>query len=133
MLAGTYYFYKDGNLIKEIDIADLPDMDKNTFEQYALTVGADKAVRRGVYHGGQMNESEEVLYDNTKPKTMLSKECKTCKHVFWVVGIGQGVRCRHPENQKYKSEDDNQNIPVIISRIPSGCTFKVLKECKNEN
>ncbi len=68
MLAGTYYFYKDGNLIKEIDIEDLPDMDKHTFEQYTLNLGADKAVLRGVYHGGQMDESEEVLYDNTQQK-----------------------------------------------------------------
>ncbi len=66
MLAGTYHFYKNGNLIKEIDINDLPDMDKNTFEQYILNLGADKVILRGIYHGDQINPTEEVLYDNTQ-------------------------------------------------------------------
>ena len=60
--------------------------------------------------------------------TMLSTECRKCKHVFWVVGLSQGVRCRHPENQQYKPKDNNQNIPVIISYIPSGCPFKEAKK-----
>ncbi len=41
-------------------------MDKHTFEQYTLNLGADKAVLMGVYHGGQMDESEEVLYEYQK-------------------------------------------------------------------
>ena len=55
---------------------------------------------------------------------MLSYECSRCIHVFWAVGIGQGVRCTHPDNQKYKPKEDNQNIPVIISYIPSKCSYR---------
>ena len=129
MLFGTYYFYKDSNLIKEIDINDLPPMDDNTFKQYVLNLDADKVVARGVYLEHQLEESEEVLYDNTqqkntKTKMMLSSECRKCKYVFWVVGIGQGVRCTHPDNQKYKPKEDKRNIPVIISYIPSNCLHK---------
>lgn len=66
MLFGTYYFYKDGNLLKKIDINDLPPMDENAFKQYVLNLGADKVIARGVYHEHQIIEVEEVLYDNTQ-------------------------------------------------------------------
>ena len=75
MLFGTYYFYKDGNLIKKIDINDLPPMDENTFKQYALSLGADKAVARGVSFEHQIKESEEVLYDNTQYQRPDPKLC----------------------------------------------------------
>ena len=75
MLFGAYYFYKDGNLIKKIDINDLPPMDENTFEQYVLDLGADKAIARGVYHEHQLIEAEEVLYENMQYKTSESKSC----------------------------------------------------------
>ena len=29
---------------------------------------------------------------NSEPK------CLTCKHFMWMVGIGLGARCKHPEN-----------------------------------
>ena len=68
MLAGTYYFYKDGNLIKEVDINDLPPMDRNKLKQQALNLGADKIVLKGVYHGQQVKESEEILYEDAQQK-----------------------------------------------------------------
>ena len=75
MLFGKYYFYKDGNLIKEIDINDLPPMDENIFKQYALNLGADKAIARGIYFEHQMLESEEVLYENTQHQSTEPKSC----------------------------------------------------------
>jgi len=60
---------------------------------------------------------------------MLSKECKRCKNVVWMVALGQGVRCKHPENQKYKPKSANK-LPVIISYIPNECPY--FKEMKNE-
>ena len=50
-------------------------------------------------------------------------DCKDCKWVLWMVGIGLGVRCDHPKNNK---EGD---VPIIISRIPKGCEYKTVK-CK---
>jgi hypothetical protein len=29
---------------------------------------------------------------------MRVDHCKTCRHCMWMVGIGQGVRCKHPQN-----------------------------------
>jgi hypothetical protein len=53
---------------------------------------------------------------------MLSKECKDCKYCSWMVGIGQGVRCRKEENQKYKKGSYPGN--VSISEVPEGCKYK---------
>ena len=47
---------------------------------------------------------------------MLSKDCKDCKYLIWLVGIGQGIRCKKPENQI-----KNSKLPINISYI---------KECK---
>lgn len=60
---------------------------------------------------------------------MLIKDCRGCEFQKWMVGIGFGVRCKHPENQKYINMEESHNkMPVIISNIPNGCTFKKLKE-----
>jgi hypothetical protein len=41
-----------------------------------------------------------------------------------MVGIGMGVRCKHPDNQKYKLKDaSHQNMAVIISSVPKGCDY----------
>lgn len=55
---------------------------------------------------------------------MLSAQCKECKYVVWMVALGQGIRCKHPENQKYKNESDSQKMPVVISRVPEECSYK---------
>jgi hypothetical protein len=57
---------------------------------------------------------------------MLSKDCKSCTYCLWVVGIGQGVRCKHIENQKYKGKESE--IPIIISYVPNGCLYYERKQ-----
>jgi hypothetical protein len=48
---------------------------------------------------------------------MLSNICKDCKHVAWLVAIGQGVRCTKKENNKLNNEGNIDGIPIIISCI----------------
>jgi hypothetical protein len=52
---------------------------------------------------------------------MLSKDCKNCKYVAWLVGLGQGVRCLKEENQKYLPE--GELFPVVISYVPENCKY----------
>ena len=49
---------------------------------------------------------------------MLSKDCSSCVYCFWAVGVGQGVRCQHEENQKY-----DETYLTVISQVPDGCTY----------
>ena len=51
---------------------------------------------------------------------MKTIDCKDCKWVVWLVGLGLGVRCNHPKNKE-------GDIPIIISRIPEGCEYKTVK------
>ena len=55
---------------------------------------------------------------------MKTSECKHCKYVVWLIGLGQGVRCNKDENQKFLPEGKLR--PVVISQIPS-CEFRVEK------
>ena len=48
--------------------------------------------------------------------------CKNCSYCVWLIGIGQGVRCHHLENQQYLPE--GQRSPVLIGEIPDGCEFQ---------
>jgi hypothetical protein len=57
---------------------------------------------------------------------MLSKDCKFCVYCVWAVGIGQGVRCTHSENQKYKEKESE--APVIISYVPTKCSYYKRKQ-----
>ena len=59
-----------------------------------------------------------------KLKNMLMEECGRCKYKAHLIGLGLGVRCTHPDNQKYKREEDNQNMPILISRVPSNCLLQ---------
>lgn len=59
-----------------------------------------------------------------KLKNMQMEECGRCKYKAHLIGLGLGVRCTHPGNQKYKLKDDNQTMPIIISRVPSNCLLK---------
>ena len=36
------------------------------------------------------------------------KVCNNCKYMLWMVGIGQGVKCR---NEKNKADEKLYNIP----------------------
>ena len=67
-----------------------------------------------------------------KKKTMTLEECQGCKYLIKIIALGLGVRCRHPENQKYKLEDEIlPHMPVIISRIPSPCSYRDSSEKKS--
>jgi len=59
---------------------------------------------------------------------MMIADCRNCKYVVWLIGIGQGVRCRKEENQQYLPE--KQRSPLIISHIPKCDYYK--KRIKNE-
>ena len=47
-----------------------------------------------------------------------------------MVGIGLGVRCWHPKNQKYKTliSGKEDALGVLINKVPKGCTYRELKE-----
>ena len=46
------------------------------------------------------------MQDNPKPHEEV---CFNCRHMVWAVGIGQGVRCSHPDNE----------VDGKVFRIPS--------------
>lgn len=52
------------------------------------------------------------------------EECGRCKYKAHLIGLGLGVRCTHPDNQQYKLKNDNQFLPLLISRVPSICPFR---------
>ncbi len=59
-----------------------------------------------------------------KLKNMQMEECGRCKYKAHLIALGLGVRCTHPDNQKYKQEEDHQTMPIIISRVPSNCLLQ---------
>lgn len=36
-------------------------------------------------------------FDDIKPE---DKVCYNCKHLAWMIGIGQGLRCSNPKKEK---------------------------------
>ena len=42
---------------------------------------------------------------------MLLNECKGCRWCAWMIGIGQGVRCSHPEHRRVGY--DGNRAPTI--------------------
>jgi hypothetical protein len=62
---------------------------------------------------------------------MKAKDCRDCKWVSWMVGIGLGVRCNHPTN----NADNSPGLPILISQIPEGCEYKQTQDpiCHNSN
>ena len=50
--------------------------------------------------------------------------CRGCSYARFLIGLGQGVRCYHPENQKY--DKHNQSV-VLVGDIPDNCKFKIDK------
>lgn len=61
----------------------------------------------------------------SKQKTMSADICKSCLHVKWLIGIGQGVRCSLSHNQQYKK--DNREGFVLIDNVPALCQLYELK------
>jgi len=75
---------------------------------------------------------------------MMKEDCWRCKHVVWAIGVGQGVLCYHPSNQKYNpkprkyvplSEEDNYlvNKATIVRYIPDGCELREERSPHNES
>lgn len=84
-------------------------IDRGEKLQYSGTYGIDEKLLKDIYH----------------PKSMSSEICKSCVYVNWMVGIGQGVRCGHIQNQHYKQV--NNELSVSINSIPSPCEYYELK------
>ena len=62
---------------------------------------------------------------------MKIKDCCQCRYNHWGLGIGVGVACVHPDNQKYNpkqrkdgEEENYHNSTTQISRIPTGCELR---------
>ena len=62
---------------------------------------------------------------------MRSIDCYECRYNHWGIGIGLGVACVHPDNQKYNPKQRKQgeertfhNSTTQVNRIPDGCTLR---------
>ena len=62
---------------------------------------------------------------------MRSIDCYQCVYNRWGLGIGVGVACVHPDNQKYNPKRRKQgeertfhNSTTQVSRIPDGCELR---------
>ena len=53
---------------------------------------------------------------------MLKKDCKNCKYMISLIGIGLSIRCVKKENQNYKKKELSN--PVLITFVPKNCSFK---------
>jgi len=40
------------------------------------------------------------------------KICYNCKYLAWLIGVGQGLRCGHPDNRQ-----DGNNPPLVPGRF----------------
>ncbi|MGA1198428.1 MAG: hypothetical protein ACO36I_18220 [Candidatus Latescibacterota bacterium] len=50
------------------------------------------------------------------------KVCYNCKYMFWGVGVGQGVRCWHPEHR-----EENDKL-MVIPHLRYSCDLFAWKE-----
>ena len=62
---------------------------------------------------------------------MRSIDCYECRYNHWGIGIGLGVACVHPDNQKYNpkrrqegEERTFHNSTTQVNKIPDGCTLR---------
>ena len=62
---------------------------------------------------------------------MKIQDCYQCAYNHWGLGIGVGVACVHPDNQKYnpkqRKEGDEKtywNSTTQVSQIPDGCELR---------
>ena len=62
---------------------------------------------------------------------MKIQDCYQCAYNHWGLGIGVGVACVHPDNQKYNpkrrkegEEKNYHNSTTQVSRIPMGCELR---------
>ena len=62
MLAGTVYFYKNKEIVKEIDVEKYDQMPEEEFLNMVEKLKADKVILSAFYHNHQFNGNEEILY-----------------------------------------------------------------------
>ena len=74
------------------------------------------------------NEKSNPQQSSLKEKT---EYCRNCSYCIWLIGLGQGVRCHHPQNQHYLPS--GQCSPVLIGHIPQNCKFKNIISIKETN
>lgn len=72
-----------------------------------------------------LEKYKKLKMNQIKPE---DKVCYNCKHLLWMIGIGQGLRCGHP-----KERGDLKFPPIIPKRTHTCGLFetKELKESKN--
>lgn len=75
-------------------------------------------------YGGQKSTPKEKL-------GVRSKDCHGCRHVHWGVGLGVGIACVHPNNQKYNPKRQKEgeertywNSTTQVFNIPDGCQLR---------
>ena len=66
---------------------------------------------------------------------MRSIDCYECRYNHWGIGLGLGVACVHPDNQKYNPKRRKQgeertfhNSTTQVNRIPDGCELREERE-----
>jgi hypothetical protein len=59
-----------------------------------------------------------VMIKFTLEDWMLCETCIECKHSRWLVGVGQGFRCAHPDNKyrRFTEFQEEREMPVIPNR-----------------
>ena len=73
--------------------------------------------------------------ENERCCQMKINDCYECRYNHWGLGIGVGVACVHPDNQKYNPKQRKQgeertfhNSTTQVSRIPDGCELRKERE-----
>jgi hypothetical protein len=58
--------------------------------------------------------------------------CRNCEHFAWMVGIGQGLRCRHPENYIDGAGGGGKMLMLIPSESHTCSLFKYRRKPDGE-
>ena len=76
--------------------------------------------------------------ENERCCRMKINDCYGCRYNHWGLGIGVGVACVHPDNQKYNSKQRKQgeerifhNSTTQVIKIPVGATSRKRLKWKN--
>ena len=59
---------------------------------------------------------------NDKENENSGATCETCTHSMWLVGIGLGMRCKHPENVM------SDNVPKLLPSRDFSCKHYETKD-----
>ncbi len=66
MLAGSIYFYKNDELVKEIDMEDYDDLSEDKFMKLIEKLKADFVILRAYSHNCQPKPYEKILFKEKK-------------------------------------------------------------------